>query len=190
MAKAFLDPQDEELYKQGVKPSSMKEEDLPDEQTQGEQTLQQLAAAEPAMQATQLVPSKGLPSPQAPESDLSRYQRLSQEAEEATPTQEDVLSAGFRRTAAELRAEAPAYLQQAATTAFYKPDFSQMTRAAEAEAQRPDVELTAKQQAQKRLEDLAEGARKRVLLPGQMKEQEVKSAEAQAKLDMLRPATD
>lgn len=174
MPKAFLDPQEEELYKQGVRPSSIKEEDLPDEQTQGEQTLQQLSAT----------------PPQTPENDLAQYQRLSQEAEEAAPTQEDVLSAGLRRTGAQLRAEAPAYLQQAATTAFYKPDFSEMTRVAQAEAQQPDMVLTAKQQAQKRLEGLAEGARKRALLPGQMKEQEVKSAEAEARMQELKLKAD
>lgn len=150
-----------------------------EEQAQGEQTLQQLANTPPDQPA----------APQ-PEDAMAAYGRLSKEAEEATPSEEDVLAANMRRTGAQLRAEAPAYLEKAAETLFYKPDYSQITRVAQAEAERPDMILSAKQQAQKRLEALAEGARKRALLPGELKEQEIKSAEADARMQALKLKAD
>lgn len=165
MPQRFLDEQDEDLYKQMPKPAAS-----PD-QSSAEQTLQQLAA-EPA---------------QRPEED---YIRLSKEAEQAAPTEQDVLQAGMRRSLAEQRAETMPFLQQMAQTAFYKPDYSEMTRVAQAEIGRPDIELTAKEQAQKRLQGLAEVARKRALLPGQLKEQEVRSAEADARMQALRLKSD
>lgn len=147
-----------------------------DEQSQGEQALQQLANTPPAQLQ--------------PEDAMTAYQRLSKQAEEATPSEEDVLAANIRRVGAQMRAEAPAYLEKAAETLFYKPDYSQITRAAEGEAKQPDMILSAKQQSQKRLETLAEGARKRALLPGQMKEQEAQVAEADARMQALKLKAD
>lgn len=175
MPQRFLDEQEEDLYKQGVRPSPIKEEELSDEQAQGEQTLQQLSSTTPATQT---------------EEPMAAYQRLSKAAEEATPSEEDVMAAAMRRTRAQLSAEAPGYLQQAATTLFYKPDFSEQAVAAREAARQPDMILSAKEQAQKRLETLAEGARKRALLPGQLKEQEVKSAEADARMQALKLKAD
>lgn len=149
------------------------EEEETRKQLEAQKTLENLAA-----------------TPSQPEDAMAAYQRLSRQAEEATPSEEDILAANLRRTGAQLRAEAPAYLEKAAETAFYKPDYSQITRAAQAEAERPDMILSAKQQAQKRLETLAEGARKRALLPGEMREQEVKSAEAEARMQALKLKAD
>jgi hypothetical protein len=148
-----------------------------EEQTQGEQTLQQLASTPPAQPA----------APQ-PEDAMVAYQRLSKEAEEATPSEQDVLAANLRRTGAQLRAEAPAYLEKATETLFHKPDYSQISRVAQAEAQQPDMILTAKEQAQKRLQILAEGARKRALLPVELKKQEAETSIAQARMDALKEA--
>ena len=162
--RASLGPQEEEEVKKQLALGE-------DEQAQGEQTLQQLAATSPQ-----------------PEDSMAAYQRLSREAEEATPTEQDIMAAAMRRTRAQISADAPGYLQQAATTLFYKPDFSEQAAAAREQAKQPDMILSAKQQAQKRLEALAEGARKRVLLPGEMKEQESQVAMAQARMDALKEA--
>lgn len=164
--RASLGPQEEEEVKKQLALGE-------DEQAQGEQTLQQLAATSPQ-----------------PEDSMAAYQRLSREAEEATPTEQDIMAAAMRRTRAQISADAPGYLQQAATTLFYKPDFSEQAAAAREQAKQPDMILSAKQQAQKRLEALAEGARKRVLLPGEMKEQEAKSAEAEARMQSLKLKAD
>lgn len=145
------------------------------EQAQGEQTLQQLANTPPVQPA----------APQ-PEDDVASYQRLSKQAEEAVPSEEDVLAASMRRTGAQLRAEAPAYLEKAAETLFYKPDYSQITRVAEGEAKQPDMVLSAKEQAQKRLEALAEGARKRALLPAEIGEKQAKTLKTQEELRTLK----
>jgi len=163
---------------------------LPSEQTEEEtgipgqgpeQVLQRLGAEPSAKEQAQ--------AQAQPESDVDAYQRLSREAEQAAPTEQDVLAAGIRRSLAESRAETPAFLQQMAETAFYKPDYSQMTKVAQAEAERPDIQLTAKEQAQKRLQGLAEGARKRALLPGEMKRQEASAAEAQARMEALKESS-
>lgn len=126
----------------------------------------------------------------APETDLEAYQRLSKEAEEASPTAEDVGLAGIKEGFAFQRAQSPEYLAKMAETAFYKPDASKITQVRLAEAERPDVTLTAKQQAQKRLEGLAEAARKRALLPGELEQQKVRSAEAQARMEELKLKAD
>lgn len=128
--------------------------------------------------------------PATPETDIEAYQRLSREASEAGPTEQDVLMAGVRRSLAETRAAGIPYLEKAAETAFYKPDYSKMAEAAKIGLGRPDAVLTAKEQAQKRLEGLAEGARKRALFPGEMKEQETKSAEADARMQALKLEAD
>ena len=183
---------------------------LPRQQQDPEETLRQLAAAPSAKEQSQFAIAEQPPADdtpvdlseldkgpavtaplrqktlRAPESDLDRYARLSQEAEEAAPTEQDVLAAGIRRGMAYSRASTPAFLQQMAETAFYKPDYSQMTKVAEEEAKQPDIALSAKEQAQKRLQGLAEAARKKALLPGQLEEQRVRSAEAQAKMEQLK----
>jgi hypothetical protein len=153
------------------------EEEETKKQLEAQKTLESLAAGDQE------------PMP-APETDIESYRRLSQQAAEAGPTEQDVLQAGMRRSLAEQRAETMPFLQQMAQTAFYKPDYSEMTRVAQAEVSRPDIELTAKEQAQKRLQGLAEMARKRALLPGEMKEQEVKSAEADARMQALKLKSD
>ena len=150
------------------------------EQQDPEQTLQQLAAEPSAKEQAQQ---------QEPESDLDRYARLSQEAERAAPTEQDVLQAGFRQSMAQSRAETMPYLQQMAETAFYKPDYSEMTKVAQAESEKPDIQLTAKQQAQKRLEGLAESARKKALLPGEMERQKTQSEESKLRLEALKQAS-
>lgn len=118
----------------------------------------------------------------ASETDLQAYERLSKEAEEAAPTGEDVALAGVREGLAFQRAQSPEFLAKMAETQFYKPDAGKIPQIRLAEAQQPDVALTAKQQAQKRLQSLAESARKRALLPGELEEQKAKALDIRAKL--------
>jgi len=181
MKKSIRPRSEEEAQEQSLDQAPQSDETPIFQQQDPEQTLQQLAAAPSAKEQAQ--------AQAQPESDVDAYQRLSREAEQAAPTEQDVMAAGIRRSMAESRAETPAFLQQMAETAFYKPDYSQMTKVAQAEAERPDIQLTAKQQAQKRLEDLAEGARKRALLPGEMKRQEASAAEAQARMEALKESS-
>lgn len=124
--------------------------------------------------------------PATPETDIEAYQRLSKEASEAAPTEQDVLMAGVRRSLAETQAAGIPYLEKAAETAFYKPDYSKMAEATKIGLGRPDAILTAKEQAQKRLESLAEGARKRALLPAEMAEKEAKTLKTQEELRTLK----
>lgn len=115
-----------------------------------------------------------------------RYSAALKAAEEAGPTEEDYRQAAIRQSIAQVGAGMPGYLQQMSTTLFHKPDFSQQAAAAREQARQPDMVLTAKEQAQKRLEGLAETARKRALLPGELKKQEAETSMAQMRMDTLK----
>jgi hypothetical protein len=88
----------------------------------------------------------------------------------------------------------PGYLQQMSKTLFHTPDFSDQSAAAKARLERPEYELKGKEAEQKRLQDVAEGVRKEIMLPAELAEKKAKSLKTAAEIKALEakgaPLTD
>lgn len=127
---------------------------------------------------------------QPPPTAQERYANVLKKASAAGPRASDYRAAALGKLSSALGAGMGGYMESMAGTMFHKPNFKWMDEGREEVGRLGEYNIKAKEAEKDRLIEQAAGIRKEALLPGEMAAQEVKSKEAQAKLDALKPASE